>query len=189
VHVGTRLRRALARRPWIRWLVVAGCAAAAAVGTMRLDASVTAERDSWGRTRSVVVATRTVRPGEPLAGATTDRRLPVAALPAEAVDEVVGSAVARRRLSTGEVVTTHDVASDRGPLAFTPPGHVAVPVVESVASGAELGDAVVITADGVILASGTLAGSDDGVTVVAVPADDGPAVAASANGVVLLRIP
>ena len=60
------LRRLLARRPWIHWLVV--LTAAVATGATlreRVDAIDDARR-AWGDAREVLVARRDTRPGEPL---------------------------------------------------------------------------------------------------------------------------
>ena len=57
MHVAARARLVLARRPWIYWAVVAVFAGLAAATVQAHISSVAAERDRWGATRTVLVAT------------------------------------------------------------------------------------------------------------------------------------
>ena len=102
-------------------------------------------------------------------------------------------AAARHRLGAGEIVVDVDVAATTAPRSLIPPGWLGVAVVETVASGAIVGDHVVVASDGVRLAADALVvGHGDGVTVVAVPDDEAPIVAAasgSTGGVALLLRP
>lgn len=184
-------RRTLARHRWIhRGAVVLVALAAAATTLDRMDA-VDEARDAWGTTRSVLVTTHGVAPGEPLSA--EPRSLPEALLPPTAVPahSTADALVAHHQLSPGEVVTEADVRP-AGPLALVPPGWVAVAVVESPASGAQPGERVVVVSEGVIVVAEALViDHTDDATLVAVPEREGPLVplAASAGTLALLRVP
>ena len=75
------VRRVLARRPWIYWLVVAAVAAGCAIATASVLGGVDDERARWGDTAVVLVADRDVAAGEPLADLLTERRYPIAMIP------------------------------------------------------------------------------------------------------------
>ena len=73
-----------------------------------------------------------------------------------------------------------------------PAGWLAVPIRESPASGARLGDRVHVVSDGfVISADGLVVGVHDDATLVAVPSDEAPSIPASADagGLTLLLVP
>ena len=71
-----------------------------------------------------------------------------------------------------------DVAATAGPRALIPDGWSAVAVAEAVPSGAVVGDPVVAVAGGVVLAAeGVVVGHAGEAVLVAVPTDDGAAVA------------
>jgi hypothetical protein len=102
--------------------------------------------------------------------------------------------VARQHIAEGEVVTIVDVGrGDRsGPLGLAPDGWLAVPIVESPASGAAIGDRVRLAGDGMVIAAeAVIVGHHDDVTLVAVPAGVAPLVAAAAEsgGLVVLLAP
>jgi hypothetical protein len=180
-------RRALARRPWIQWaviVVVATLAAASAHGRLlRVDA----ERDSWGLGHPVLVATGPIEIGEQLR--VELRKLPAAAIPEGAIGDADGL-VARQRIGTGEIITDVDVTTGSGPQAMTPDGWLAVPVVESPRSGADLGDHVQVASDGFVLSTDAIVvGSFDEVTLLAVPAGEAPLLpAADAAGSLTLLL-
>jgi hypothetical protein len=188
------VRRVLARRPWIYWTVVA----IAAIGTMatvferveRIDAA----RDAWGEARRVLVAAADTPVGGPLDVST--REVPSAIVPEGAVDAEHDGApyVARQRVLAGEIVTEADIGPPdvSGPLALVPSGWLAVPIVESPASGAAIGDRVRVVADGVVLSAEALVvGYHDDVTLVAVPEDVAPILppAVDSGGLALLLKP
>lgn len=181
-------RRLTARRPWLRWLptlVLATCLVLAVhAHQTRLDAQVRA----WGDTAEVWVAETDHAPGDPLR--TTRRRVPVGAAPGAAVDEVDGGAHARQRLVAGEIVTDADV-TPAGALGLLPDGWRAVAIVERPASGADVGDRVDVTTEGLVLVDGGIVVDRfDDVTLVGVPGEAAPLVAlADTTGVALLRLP
>ena len=96
-------------------------------------------------------------------------------------------------LGAGEIVVDVDVAATTAPRSLIPRGWLAVAIVEGVASGATIGDHVVVASEGVRLAGDALiVGHADGVTIVAVPDDEAPMVAAASSstaGVALLLEP
>lgn len=186
------VRRVLVRRPWIYWLVVAVCTVAVAAEVLERVDRIEAARAAWGDTRRVLVADHDAAPGDPLAMSARD--LPVAIVPASALDASGdGRHVARQHVAAGEIVTERDVAPlSRGALALVPAGWLAVPVVESPASGAQVGDRVRIVSDGLVLAGEALVvGFHDDVTLIAVPADVAPMVplAADSGSLAVLLVP
>ena len=187
------VRRVLARRPWIYWTIVAAVAAGGATATMSVIRSVDEERARWGDTGTVLVASRDVEAGEPLDGLITERGYPKAMIPPGAVVSVARGTAARHRLAAGEIVVDVDIASTTAPRSLIPPGWLGVAVVETVASGATIGDRVVVASEGIRLSADALiVGRGDGVTIVAVPDDEAPNVAAattSTGGVALLLRP
>ena len=187
------VRRVLARRPWIYWTIVVAVAAAGAIATASVLGAVEDERSRWGETAVVLVATRDVAAGEPLSGLTVERRYPVAMIPPGAITTLEPGAAARHGLGAGEIVVDVDVAATTAPRSLIPRGWLAVAIVEGVASGATIGDHVVVASEGVRLAGDALiVGHADGVTIVAVPDDEAPMVAAASSstaGVALLLEP
>ena len=181
MQITVRIRQELARRPWLHWLLVAALAATAAGAARAVVVRADAERQRWGTVADVLVATADVAPGDLLTTAVEQRQLPVAMIPPGAVRDVDSGQLARQHVSVGEVVTEVDVAPGAGPQSLVPPGHVAVPVDEAVASGAAIGDRVMVAADGIELARGVVVAAGE-TPVVAVPARDGPTVAAAAAG-------
>ncbi len=184
-------RRVLARRPWIQWLaIIAIAAAVTALVHARLQ-QVDRQRDSWGSTRTVLVASEFVEIGEPLLVEARD--LPAAMIPDGAIDPDearAGTRIARQRVGVGEIVTRLDVVADTGPQAMTPEGWLAVPVVESPRSGAVVGDRVQVASDGWTLSADALVvGQFDDVTLLAVPAAEAPLLpAASTAGALTLLL-
>jgi hypothetical protein len=176
-------RRLLVRRPWIQWLLIVFVAVLVASSVQaRLDAVDTA-RDSWGTTVTVLVATEYIEVGQPVRLETRD--LPIALVPDAAIDPTTGvgdAAVARQRIAAGEIVTDHDVVDHSGPQALTPAGWLAVPVVESPPSGADLGDRVRVASDGLVVSADALVvGRFDNVTMLAVPEAEAPLLPAAAG--------
>lgn len=182
MSASVRVRRMLARRPWIQWLMVLVVALLVASSVHQQLVAVDTTRASWGATTPVLVATESIDVGQPLR--LEQRQLPIAVVPPAAIDATIGvgdRAVARQRIGIGEIVTELDVAADRGPQALTPAGWLAVPVVESPPSGAQVGDRVQVASDGfVVSATALVVGRFDNVTVLAVPASDAALLPAAA---------
>lgn len=187
------VRRLLARRPWIYWLVVSAAALATAIAVQHRIAAVDEARRAWGDAREVLIARRDTRPGELLD--VEIREVPVALIPTAALnDPTDGRLIARQDVAAGQIVTAPDVGRDGadGPAALLPDGWAAVPIVESPPLGAAVGARVQIAGDGVVLATDAIVvGYHDDVTLIAVPAAVAPMVAAGAQsgGVAVLLLP
>jgi hypothetical protein len=183
VHVTARARIELARRPWIRWLVVVTTAAGAWTTVDGARSSLDHRIAAWSTTTEVVVAVADVPSGAPLAAATVVRAYPVALVPATARRSIGPDDLASRTVAAGAIVTDVDVAGA---------GRV-VTVREAGPSGVGRGDVVVVAADGVAIAEqARVVGVDDDLVTLAVDATDGPVVAASttsSTGPTLLRLP
>jgi hypothetical protein len=190
-------RRLVARRPWVYWFAV-GTLASATYATVGSHTSAhDAARAEWGVTVPVLVAHLPLAPGDELDGRVAIAEWPAAIVPPDALAAVEPGLVARQHVASGDAVGALDVAPGDGPLALVPDGWVVVPVVESPASGAALGDRVQVTSEGVLLADdglvvgGVVGGMAGDVTLVAVPADVAPLLpaAADADHLTLLRLP
>lgn len=124
-----RTRRATARpRVTIRWLVVAGLAAALALVVS--DAVLDAERarDAWGERVPVLVVSAPVRAGEPLADSVEIASWPAGLAPDSALSaagELPEGALAAVDRASGEPVTP--AALDTGPGSSRPLVAVATP--------------------------------------------------------------
>ncbi len=190
VHVvGVRIRRTLAKRPWLYWIVVAGLAVSIGASVLERVDRIDRARSAWGETRRVLVATADIDPGQPIAAEW--RSLPVAGVPPRAI-RTEPDGVARQHVSAGEIVTEVDVADGEAPLALVPDDWLVVAVVESPGSGAEVGERVVVASEGVVLAGDALVvGHVDGATLTAVPAGTAPllTLAAESAHLSLLRRP
>ncbi len=194
VHsVAVTIRRVIARRPWLYWIVVAAAALGIAATVHDELDDLRHARGSWGATRPVLMATDPIAPGAPLTVAVRD--LPVAMVPDGALrgsPQEVATAVARQHIGAGEIVTEIDIAPGGGPLALLPAGWLAVPVFESVPSGAAIGDQVQPVSDGFVVSTeGLVIGTVDEALLIAVPTPDAPVLAgaAAAGAITLLRVP
>ncbi|MDO8361499.1 MAG: hypothetical protein Q7V88_01260 [Actinomycetota bacterium] len=157
-----RLRLALARRPWLYWSSVAVCAAVVWLGVASAQAGVAAERDAWGSTRPVWVATEAAVPGGPLRA--ERREYPAAMVPVAAVTLAADTgawpadASAARSVSPGEVLTAADLAAADG---LAPPGWVVFGVPAAGQPTLVAGDEVAVFGsgqrwcDGVVVAVGS----------------------------------
>jgi hypothetical protein len=192
MNVAARGRYELARRPWLYRTLVAAVAVTCGLVVADATAAIDDARDSWGVTRTVIIASADIAPGEELAGRTSRAVRPVPALPEAALASVPAGAVARQRIAAGEALVPADVAATAGPRSLVPDGWSAVAVAEVVPSGTAVGDPVVAAAGGVVLAGeGLVVGHAGDAVLVAVPADDAPHVAhAAATGeLTLLLVP
>jgi len=115
-----RLRLALARRPWLYWLFVVGCAAIVWSMVSTAQTRLDEQRRQWGETRRVWIAAVDIAPGDLVRSVARD--YPMAMVTASAIaDEPVG-AIATASIAAGEVLVTADVATD--PDASLPAGWV-----------------------------------------------------------------
>lgn len=176
-----RVRGALARRPWLFWLFIV--AVAAVTGSVVHDSvrAVEEQRQAWGATATVYVATRTLGAGDPVDGATVARDVPEAVVPDDAMDAVPDGALARHDIGPGEMLSAHDITGREGDGGLVPARWRTVAVVEPIPTGAPIGATVTVAADGAVLADEAIVvGQRDDAVLVAVPDDDAPAVAAAA---------
>lgn len=180
MHVAARVRLALARRPWIHWVVVAGLATGLGVGVDRRLAEVDRERATWGDTRTVLVADTDLAPDAPIT--VTPTELPVAAVPERALTELPSGARLRQHVAAGEVLVDLDVTARPGPAARASAGSIVVAVTDPSARHVTIGVTVAIAADGSMLAArATVVDLADDVVFVAVDAGDAATVAAAAH--------
>ncbi len=181
---GPVLRLALARRPWIRWLGIAGAALLAGWLVLGQLQQVEAARRSWTDQRTVVVATRDHAPGDVL---TVERRiLPDVAIPPAALDDVPSGTPARQHVSAGEIITSDDIAIGSGPAAVAQDDEVVVaisdPLLQGAMSTVSVGLAVDVHSDGIVLATSARVVAVDGdVVFVAVERPEAPSVSAAAQ--------
>jgi hypothetical protein len=187
-----RARRVAARHRWVRFLtpVLLGLGTYAIV--VRADDAATAARSEWGDLAEVWVASAPADAGDELAA--VRRAVPRGLVPdgAAPADRDVVGATARRPIGANEIVVVDDLDHRPAPLALVPEGWLVVPIVESPASGAAVGERIVVATDGVVLAAEALVvEAGDARTRVAVPAAPAPMVAAAAGpsgpGLVVLR--
>ncbi len=191
--VNVSIRRMVARRPWIYWCVVAMIFAAALLSAHSWAQRVEHERESWGDVVDVLVATADIEPGAPFDGSVARFAYPAALVPVGAVaadDPDVASAISRQRLAPGEVITELDRAAADAPHALIQPGWLAAAVREAVPTGVDVGDRVVVTTEGIVLADDAIVVQSDGEIVLVATAERfAPAIAAAmANGDVALLV-
>jgi hypothetical protein len=180
MHVVARARFVLARRPWLYWLAVGCLAAIAALAAHDRLAALDAARRDWGETRTVLVATRTLEPGDAPTAHRTD--VPLTLLPVGALDTLPEGARVRQRVTQGEVLTDADVSGRAGPASLADPGTVVVGLSDPLSRDLAAGLDVQVVADGLLLSDeATVVAVADDVVFVAVAASDGPSVAAAAQ--------
>jgi hypothetical protein len=154
---------------------------AAAVGAAvesRLD-RLERERAEWGETVDLVVTAAASAPGEVI---DSERRtLPARAAPDGALTEVPDGATARRWVGAGEILVAADITLAVGPAATASSDEVVITMEYATASDADIGVAIEIYSDGLVLAKkGRIVGIDAGVVHVAVERTAGPNVADAA---------
>lgn len=145
-----------------------------------LLANLVSASEALGRTVRVAVAVAPLAPGDTVAAATVVlRSLPVTAVPATALTAVPVDAALRQHVSSGEVLTTADLAAEGANL---PDGWRTVAITGRGAfPPLEPGALVDVIAGSAVLAAGAVViDVADGGIVVAVPAESAPAVATAA---------
>jgi hypothetical protein len=177
------IRMHVARRPWIRWLVVAVLALGVGVAVASELAGVRREREAWGRSTTVYVATKDLAVGDPVADAVERREVPSVVVPLSALADLPAGGSATQHVSVGEIVVAGDVAAATGPRALIPSGWLGIDLSD-VANPAlfAVGDPAAVLGGGATIAASAVVvevGPTD--VVVAVPFADAPAVAAAAN--------
>lgn len=147
-------------------------------------------RLSWGKTVDVWVASRDLEVGEPVAGNVRRVETPEALVAPSSLTRPVGTV--RQMVDEGTPLTRADVSVRTDELALVPEGWAAVAVIERIGSGAQIGDRVDVTSEGVTIAQGALViGEVDEATLLAVPAATAAALtsANTTTEVSLIRYP
>lgn len=103
----SRLRLALARRPWLYWVSVALCASLVWLTLSAKHADLDHQRRQWGETRRVWVAAADIAPGELVNSVARD--YPAAMVPASAIGDEPKEAIAATRIAAGEVLVDSDL--------------------------------------------------------------------------------
>jgi hypothetical protein len=161
-----RARVAIARHPLLYWIAIVCCAVVAGLVAASAVHGVETQRQSWGSTRSVWVATSTHRAGDPLQ--VSLHEVPAAVVPDAVVQADPSQRPARQAIAAGEVITEFDVAGE-GVLALVPDDAVALAVATATGAVFQLGDPVVVFETGQLLAAGTIVAVADEAVMVAVP--------------------
>ena len=185
-----RCRLALARWPWLHWLVVAVCAAVVWLSVHHAQAAAHAAEHRWGTQRTVWVSTADAPAGASLH--LVQRRYPIAMVPASAIVTLPTRAIAARAITGGAVV----VSADLGGPHDAPSGWVVFALPADGAPALHPGDPATLfgagerVCDGVVTAAGP--SNDPGVTAaieVAVAPRCAPLVSqqVAAHSIVLAR--
>ena len=179
MRLAPRLRFEIARRPWIRWLVVVTIAVGVGQITRTKLEDLDHSRTQWGESRVVMVADVAHVPGDRVQA--HRKELPLAALPDGALDALPPGATTKRHLVADEIVGADDLTDITGPASTADPGTGVVALGLS-DTAPEVGVPVQVVAEGVVLAdSATVVANIDGTIYVAVPIETAPIVAAAAH--------
>lgn len=168
-----RLRMAFARRPWLYWLIVGACAVAVWLSVTSAAAQVARERDAWGSTRTVWVASGPVAAGTVVRASVAD--YPAAMVPPSAASSLPAGAVATRSIAAGEVVVAADLAVD----GLVPADWVVFAVPLDGSPALVVGDAVTVFGSGQLWCEGMAAAIGEVTVEIAVP--EGCAASTSAQ--------
>jgi Flp pilus assembly protein CpaB len=149
-HLDVAFRRLIGRRIVRRLLLVTTVVGSVLAVAAQLHAAAAA-RQRWGEARPVVVARRDLAPGEIIDAAAVEvRRLPVAAVPARAMNDPPIGSVVRYPIAAGEAVLSKRIAPQglHGVAARVPEGDraVAVPAAKTGRPPLEVGDQVDVMA-------------------------------------------
>lgn len=184
------VRRTVARRPWLQWVVIVVLAAAVTRGVHDRIEALDAQRGSWGETVHVWTSEIVHGTGDDIVAVRMP--VPVAIAPDGAVDLSPAGLAARRHIGRGEIITEADVMGADDEHALVPTGWLITPIDESPRSGATLGEEVQVVSGGYVLADrAVVIGFHDDVILVAIPSEVAPLVPAAAEtaDVTLLRVP
>lgn len=179
MHLWSRLRLELARRPWIHWLVAGTCAAVVGLSVHTRLRAVDTERARWGSTTSVLVAAADHLAGEPLR--VVRREYPTAMVPPDAVTERVDDGVAARTVPEGAVLVGPDLAGGDAP----PPGWIVFSTSRERAPRVWPGAVVAVFGDGYRWCDGVVTAVDDDAVSPAVEVAVPPSCADAVSGMVV----
>jgi Flp pilus assembly protein CpaB len=185
-----RLHLFVARWPALYWTVVAILAAVPAVVVGLQLTEARRARDGWRDRQPVLVASRSIAPGEALTGADVERReWPRALLPAGSLTELPTSAVAAAPIAAGEPLVAERLGRPAvsATASLVPMGARAVAVARGTAPlPLAVGDRVDVVAaiapdvGDVVATDALVVFVDPGTVVVAVTTAEVPATAAAA---------
>lgn len=161
----SRIRFALARRPWIYWVFVACCVAIVWSMVASAQSSLEGERRKWGTTESVWVAAGDIAPGELIRS--VRREYPAAMVPRSAIHAEPQDVIAVSVISHGEVLVEADVAGTTDQVV--PADWVAFALPDAETPTLMRGDAVLLFGSGQRLCEGRVIHASDIRTDVAVP--------------------
>ena len=148
-----RIRIVFARHPFAYWACVATFSLWVAISVNSALAGAQHQRESWGRSAAVLVATQRVEPGELLTHAVALRDIPIALKPPAALGTLPRGATARQRIEVGEVLVGLDIGHGDGPLALLPTNWLALVVESDNSPMFSVGDSAVVLAGGHIIAA------------------------------------
>ena len=150
----SRLRLALARRPWLYWLFVTCCAAIVWSTLSANQAKLDNQRQRWGETRRVWIAAVDIAPGDVVRGVARD--YPIAMVTSSAISEQPLGVIATTSIAAGEVLVVADI--DETSDGFLPPDWVVFALSNDHTPSLHQGDAVAVFGggqrwcDGVVIA-------------------------------------
>jgi Flp pilus assembly protein CpaB len=185
VHLVSQLRLAAARHRFVVRVVQVAGVVAVGLALWRASSSVDTERRQWGDTTTVLVALRTLAPGDTITAADVrPDQWPVALAPPGAVPSLDEVAQVRQRVGPGEVLTAHDLSPRVGPAGLLPKGSraVAIPVGDDLRAALAVGDVVEVVVAGSAVGSGPVVAIGLTTAIVGLPA---AAAAGVADGVLL----
>ncbi|MEQ1874769.1 MAG: SAF domain-containing protein [Ilumatobacteraceae bacterium] len=178
-----RLRLALARRPWIYWLFVAGCVAIVWSTLTASQAELADQRRRWGETGRVWVAAVDIAPGDLVRGVARD--YPLAMLPARAIDDEPMGVIATTAIAEGEVLVESDVDGTDDNLL--PPDWVVFALDRDDTPALHPGSAVVVFGSGQRWCDGVVVAVNDEFLEIGVPPTCADAVSVQvAGGMIVL---
>ena len=199
-----RRRRWLPARPSLYWASASGLALLTALVVGGLVTRAEAARAHWGDARPVVVATRTLRPGDVLGDEdVATERWPAGLVPDDAVEGAPVGAVVAAPIFEGQPLVRGQLAPDglAGVAALLPPGTRALAVPVGSTLPVHVGDVVDVLATFdptiapdedptfAVAEAATVVGVGDDAVTVAVDAEDATRVAfAIAEGTVTLAL-
>jgi hypothetical protein len=161
----SRLRLALARRPWLYWLFVACCAAIIWSTLATNQAKLDDQRRRWGETRRVWVAAVDIAPGDVVRSVARD--YPIAMVAASAIIDQPAGVIATSSISAGEVLVAADIDETGDDLL--PPDWVVFALSNDHTPSLHQGDDVAVFGSGQRWCDGVVAAVGDDTADIGVP--------------------
>ena len=178
----SRLRLALARRPWVYWLFVACCAAIVWSTLAANQAKLDDQRRRWGETRRVWIASVDIAPGDVVRSVARD--YPIAMVAESALNEQPVRVIATTSISAGEVLVAADIDEAANVL---PPDWVVFALASNDTPMLHEGNAVAVFGSGQRWCDGVVVAFGDDTIDVGVPSTCADAVSVQvASGTLVL---